>query len=134
MPTLNRRKELIYSDIRGDMEKHPVSDDLLLTTNENAVIESVKNLLLTDQYERVMQPRIGSQIKGLLFENLTKQTQESLKTLIIECIDNWEPRCILHDVEIVARPDENAVGITITFSLKNSDRLTRFDLLIDRVR
>jgi len=135
MPTLARRRETIYTDLRGDLEPHPVSGDLLVYKNEEAVIQSIKNLLLTDRYERIYQPRVGSQIRALLFENITIHTQNNLRKLIIECIDNFEPRAILHEVEIVAIPDQNALGVIITFSLQNSTTApVQFELLIDRVR
>ena len=70
---MSRRKEVIYSDIRGDLSLNPATDDVLLVTNEDAIRTSIINLLNTDRYERVMQPNLGSNIRALLFENADVQ-------------------------------------------------------------
>ena len=62
---MSRRKEVIYSDIRGDLSLNPATDDVLLVTNEDAIRTSIINLLNTDRYERVMQPNLGSNIRAL---------------------------------------------------------------------
>lgn len=129
-----RRVEAIYTDLRGDFEKNPASDDLLLINNETAVETSVRNLLLTDFYERPFNKRLGSNIKALLFELDTPQTQYNLREAIIEVIDNFEPRCILLDVVVIPSPDTNQYYIEITYSLVNKEEPLTFSVILDRVR
>jgi len=64
-----------YSDIPTNFDVHPVKEDLVLVTNESAVKRSIRNLLLTDPYERFFNPLIGSGIRQTLFENVSKDTE-----------------------------------------------------------
>ena len=116
---MSRRKEVIYSDIRGDLSLNPATDDVLLVTNEDAIRTSIINLLNTDRYERVMQPNIGSNIRSLLFENADVQTAYNLRELIYETIETFEPRCQLIDVIVEDDQDRNAYNLYITFTLIN---------------
>ena len=60
----------IYKDLDMTMAIHPIKKDLNRLIGEYAIINSVKNLLLTGHYERPFQPEIGSNVRRLLFENL----------------------------------------------------------------
>ena len=65
------KKISIYSDFKKDMEKSPVSSDITVRKDEDSVKEAIKNLLLTDRGERLMQPNLGGHLKAMLFENIT---------------------------------------------------------------
>ena len=67
MATLSK----IYSDIDFTFTKKPVVGDVALSYDEKAVIRSIRNLLLTKQYERLFDPLLGSNIDSLLFENVS---------------------------------------------------------------
>jgi phage baseplate assembly protein W len=69
----------IYSDLDLTFNRQPGKGDLALRYDEQAVISSVRNLLLTNFYERPFQPEIGSNINGLLFENISPITAVLLK-------------------------------------------------------
>lgn len=130
----SRRKEVIYSDIRGDLALNPATDDVLLVTNEEAIRTSIINLLNTDRYERVMQPNIGSNIRGLLFENADVQTAYNLRELIYETIETFEPRCQLIDVVVEDDQDRNAYNLYITFNLINQAEPQLLEFALERVR
>jgi len=70
--TAKTKKIAIYSDFKKSLEISPVSDDLTLHKDEDAVRESIKNLLLTDRGERLMQPNLGGNIRAMLFENISQ--------------------------------------------------------------
>ena len=118
-----RRLDKVFSDIRADMAAHPVSDDLLL-----------HNLLLTDRYERLMQPRIGSDLKAMLFENFSAQTERRLADAIRETIENYEPRCNLMDVMVEGDPDRNSYLAVIEYAVRSSESPQSFSIILDRVR
>lgn len=134
MAVQTRRQEIVYSDIRGDFIENPATNDLLLYTNETSIEQSIKNLLLTDFYERPFQKDIGSNIKGLLFELDTPQTQYALRQAIIETIDNYEPRCVLLDVLIIPAPDLNAYLVEITYSVVTREEPLTFNVILERAR
>ena len=131
---MSRRKEVIYSDIRGDLSLNPATDDVLLVTNEDAIRTSIINLLNTDRYERVMQPNIGSNIRSLLFENADVQTAYNLRELIYETIETFEPRCNLIDVIVEDDQDRNAYNLYITFTLINKSEPQLLEFALERVR
>lgn len=131
---MSRRKEVIYSDIRGDLSLNPATDDVLLVTNEDAIRTSIINLLNTDRYERVMKPNLGSNIRALLFENADVQTAYNLRELIYETIETFEPRCQLIDVIVEDDQDRNAYNLYITFTLINKSEPQLLEFALERVR
>lgn len=122
-----------FSDFNNSFAVHPVKKDLALKTDVNAVKQSVKNLILTDRGERLMQPTIGSKIRSMLFENFTGQTAQLVKQLIEETIDNHEPRAYITDVLVSPDPDNNNMNIKIVFGIINIEEPQRLELLIERI-
>lgn len=125
---------IFYSDLRSDLAVNPANDDVLLNVNEKAIETSIKNLLQTNFYERPFQPRIGSNVKSLLFELATPQTQFNVKEAIIETIENFEPRCRVIDVLVESDEDRHNLNVYITFQAINAERPATFSLVLDRVR
>jgi phage baseplate assembly protein W len=105
----------IYSDIDFTFTKKPVTGDIALGYDTQAVIRSIRNLLLTKRYERPFNPELGSNIDALLFEMVSPVTASSLESEIRNVIDNYEPRAQVSDLIVKSDPDGNAYNITITF-------------------
>lgn len=124
----------IYSDLPVNFTIHPIKEDLVLLTNENAVKNSIQNLLLTDPFERFFNPGIGGGIKQSLFENIGPDTEYILKEKISENIINYEPRANLYSVTVKALPDENSYAVTIVFSIVNNTTPVTMNLVLKRVR
>jgi phage baseplate assembly protein W len=123
-----------YSDIPTNLTVHPIKEDLVLITNEQAVKRSIRNLLLTDMGERFFNPTLGGNIRASLFENIDQNTEYILKSNIEDTINNYEPRAQLYNVSVVAQPDENAYSVTIVFTLANRNVPLTLDLILRRVR
>ena len=70
--TAKSKKISLYQDFKKDLELSPISSDITLNKDDEAVKESIRNLILTDRGERLMQPNLGGNIRAMLFENLTK--------------------------------------------------------------
>jgi phage baseplate assembly protein W len=124
----------IYSDLPINFDVHPIKGDLVLTTDENAVKRSVRNLLLTDPYERFFNPDVGAGIRQSLFENMSKDTAYVLQEKITETITNYEPRANLYSVNVKALPDENSYYATIVFGINSTTSPITLDLVLKRVR
>ena len=75
MATLSK----IYSDIDFTFTKKPVVGDVALSYDQQAVVRSIRNLLLTNFYERPFNPRLGSNISLLLFEPISSATSAYLE-------------------------------------------------------
>jgi phage baseplate assembly protein W len=128
------RKSELYSDFLTDLNPHPEMGDVVRFTNENAVKRSIRNLILTNRYERPFQPEIGSDINKILFEPMNTAVADVLRQYIKETIENYEPRCRLIDVLVVGYEERNVYVVTIIFATINKEEPTRLELSLYRVR
>ena len=124
----------IYSDIDYTFTKRPVVGDVALSYDQQAVIRSVRNLLLTNHYEKLFDPDIGTNLNALLFENVSPITAALIESEIEKTINNYEPRAILDSVVVSPNTDNNAYNVTITFYLDNSATATSITLILERNR
>jgi phage baseplate assembly protein W len=132
--TPKTKKVTIYSDFKKNLEVSPLSQDLTLNKDEDAVKESIKNLILTDRGERLMQPNLGGNIQAMLFENLTPSVLKLIEENVRTTINLYEPRAELQDVTVTSNIDDNAVNIRITFYIKNVEQPIDLDVFIERTR
>ena len=123
-----------YSDLDLTFTKHPVKKDLVLSLGDQAVIRSIRNLLLTNHYERPFQPQLGSNVRKMLFEPVSPLTANFLQREIEDVIKNYEPRASLESVVVDAQPDRNYYGITITFYIVNQSNPITINFLLQRLR
>jgi phage baseplate assembly protein W len=124
----------LYSDIDFTFTKKPVTADVALSYDNQAVIRSVRNLLLTKYYERPFNPDLGSNLDDLLFEMVSPITSAAIENEIRNTIDNFEPRAKISDLVVSERPDQNSYDITITFYIENATLPTTVTLLLERNR
>ena len=124
----------VYSDIDFTFTKKPVTADVALSYDQQAVVRSIRNLLLTNFYERPFNPRLGSNIGVLLFEPISPITSTALEKEILNTIKNYEPRARIQS--IVVTPDEykNAYDVKLTFYLENAATPTTVTIFLERNR
>ena len=125
-------KSILYKDIHLDFKKHPVTGDLVVLDDEDSVKQSVRTLILTNVYERVMHPEKGSQISGALFELDTPATRILVQDTITSVLKQYEPRVSVKSILINAV--ENAYNVKITFSIIDFQRTATVNLLLQRTR
>lgn len=128
------RNTRTFSDFDFNFTKHPVTNDLVRKYDEEAIKQSVKNLVLTQNYERPFHSEIGSQVRSLLFELHNPMTQMLLQRTISDTIINFEPRVTLIDVAVRLNPDENSANITVLFSIINTTRPITVTMTLTRTR
>ena len=124
----------IYSDLFTDFDVHPELHDIVRKRNEEAVKTSIRNLILTNKYERPFQPALGSNISKYLFEPISPETQTGIQTEIRNVIENYEPRAKLIDVVASPYVDDNAYVVTIVFYLINKNEAVTLNTILYRVR
>jgi phage baseplate assembly protein W len=135
MATLTEIKSVReFRDLDLNFTIHPVRKDINLLYNERAIVNSLKNIILTNHYERPFRPVIGSNIRRLLFENVDPIISVRIEKEIEETIKNFEPR--VKPIKIKANPnvDENRYDISITFSIVNLANPITFTFYLERVR
>lgn len=126
--------ERTFKDLDLNFTIHPVKKDINKHINEYAVINSVKNLVSTNFFEKPFRPEIGSGIRNLLFENVDPIISARLERAIAETITNYEPRVSISGIRATANPDENLYNITMTFFIINNPSPITIDFFLERIR
>mgnify|MGYP003334613239 FL=1 len=124
----------IYSDIDFTFTKRPVVGDVAISYDQQAVIRSIRNLLLTKHFERPFNPDLGANIDALLFEPVSGITSSLLENEIKTTIQNFEPRATLNEVTVSPSPDQNSYNVYLSFYIENSTLPTTVTLLLERNR
>ena len=132
--TGNSKKINLYSDFKKDLEISPLSDDLTLLKDEDAVKESIKNLILTDRGERLFQPNLGGNIKAMLFENITPGSLKFIEEQVTTTIKLHEPRAELIGVTVGTTRDENTVAVQVEFYITNQEAPVELSVFLERTR
>jgi phage baseplate assembly protein W len=128
------RSTRLFSDIDLNFTAHPVTKDITRRFDENAIKASLRNLLLTRNFERPFHSEIGSPIRALMFELPGPMFDVMLQRAIIDVINNFEPRVEIIDVLVNDASDLNAVYITLEFKIVNTERPITLDLALERTR
>jgi phage baseplate assembly protein W len=123
-----------YSDFNNSMDIHPGSGDVVRVLNDAAVMQSVKNLLLTEFYERPFQPTIGCRLRQILFEDISPITSLRIQTAIEDTLGNHERRINLIDTIVEPDDENNGYNIRLRFSLINSTTPIEMNFFLDRIR
>ena len=106
-----------FKDISLSFKKHPVTDDILVLNNEDAIKRSVQNLVRIQTGEVFFNRLLGSRISGSLFELASDDYIDPIQKEIETSIKNFEPRVTLTDVKFVSTPDENSIDVTIFYDI-----------------
>ena len=123
-----------FRDLDLSFNIHPVRKDVNVHKSERAVINSIKNLVLTNHYERPFQPELGSNIRRLLFENVDAVMAAQIEREIEETIENFEPRAQISNVTAIAAPDENKYNIVMEFFVINNPNPITINFFLERIR
>lgn len=123
-----------YSDLDLDFLAHPVTKDLVRITGPEAVARSIRNLVLTNFYDRPFRSQIGSSAQKLLFENINPMTARLLEQVVTQVIENFEPRASVIAVQAFADADNNGYSVKLVFAVKNRPEPYQITVFLERVR
>ena len=129
---INRQPD--YTDLDLDFLMNPTTHDVMRKTGDEAVKRSVRNLILTNFYDRPFQSYIGSNALKLLFDNATPITANFLKNAILEVINNYEPRVRVQDLRVQFDIDNNGYNVTLQFVIVNRNEPAVINLFLERIR
>ena len=133
MDTINR-KSRTFTDISLMFNTNPFTRDIYTKVDEEAIKNSIRNLVLTKNYERQFHPEIGSQIHGLMFENFDPIMKLTMEKTLTNTINVFEPRAEVISVDISEEQNETGLNITIEFMIKNIQKPVTFSTILKRVR
>ena len=124
-----------YSDLDLFFSAKGVSKDISKVTDIQAVKRSIRNLVLTNHYEKPFHPEIGSGVRDMLFEPMTPITANILARKIEDVIENFEPRAKLIGVRAQPNLDRNEYEVTIEFYVINTPtELVDLTVMLERLR
>ena len=112
-----QRKSRAFKDISLSFTPHPVTKDLPVLANERAIVRSVRNLVETIPTERFFESLLGTDIRGSLFENYSRNTVMIIEDQIRSTVSNFEPRVANLGVEVSSQPDINSLEVTVIFDI-----------------
>ena len=131
------RSTYIYKDLSLFFTPNPVSGDVTMVTDVQDIKRSVRNLVMTNRFEKPFHPEVASHVRDLLFERFTPITFNLLRNRIETVLANYEPRVSVTDVEIDDTGeaiDGNELNVRIFFTLRNDPQIQSVDILLERVR
>ena len=128
------QRKNIYKDFDISMSKHPLSNDVGVKTDINAINQSIRNLLYTNYYERPFQPLVGSNLRNILFEPADPITRNDLKQAITSIIGNYEPRATLVNLIVQDDPDRNSYRVTIVYKINIEQEPIELSVVLKRLR
>ncbi len=130
MPVIYRH----FSDLDFNFIPHPLTGDVSKTLDAAAIKASIKNLVLTNHFERPFHPEIGSGVAQLLFENATPLTAIYIQRAIQDVLNNFEPRATLQSVNVSLDPDKNGFQVDIVFFINNVPNPINIDFFLQKLR
>ena len=123
-----------YRDLELFFSKK-TNKDLNKVTDIEAVKRSVRNLILTNTFEKPFHPEIGGNVRGLLFENMTPMVSAVISRKIEDSIINHEPRARLVGVKTQPDFDTNGYNVSVYFYVANAPtELVELDTFLERLR
>ena len=123
-----------YQDLDLDFIAHPITGDVTKKIGPDAIARSIRNLVMTNYYDRPFRSQIGSNALKMLFENIGPLTAINLEQAISDVVTYFEPRARLIGVKVKADPDNNGYSAKIAFYVKNRPEPFQTTLFLERVR
>ena len=111
---------------------NPNTEDFGTVTNENAIKQSVRNLVMTQFEERPFQMDIGSRVTGILFEPFDVFSAEDLKDEIRNTIERLEPRVEVVTVDVILSESEDALDVSIEYRIVGEELVQTIEFLLER--
>ena len=130
-----QRKSRTFKDISLSFDPHPVTKDLPVLSNERAIVRSVRNLVETIPTERFFDSNMGTNIRGMLFENFSGSDVMIIEDMVRNTVRNYEPRVGDIGVEVDASPDDNTISVRVLFSIIGLEAPTQaFTFILEPTR
>lgn len=124
----------VYKDLDLNFTPHPITGDIVKKTGTPAVISAVRNLILTNFYERPFHPEKGSHVRAMLFEPAGPLTANFIRKSIEEVIRLYEPRVTINSVVVSPAQDDTVYNIDISFFVENQPTPYNVQFFLERVR
>ena len=124
-----------FKDINLSFQRHPITKDVTVLKNENAIKRSVRNIVNTIPRERFFNPELGSDVRSSLFNFVDYGTASVIEKQIQIAIENFEPRVDNLQINVFPRPDSNEFEVNVIFDIIGQQFPTQeFTFLLEATR
>ena len=132
----NKLKKITNKDFDLSFRRHPSTGKLLMKKDDESVKQAVKNLIMTNRYERPFRPEFGGDVRRRLFDNFDSIDVSAYENQIETAIENYDARVSLepYSIQIQEKRDDNAMNITIRFRNTLTLNDVNLDVNLNRVR
>ena len=130
MPTYTKN----FKDIDLDFTANPITGDVVTVKDSTSVKRGIKNILLTEEGERLMQPELGSGVRNMLFEQMTDINAQRLETEVLSAIEAWESRAEVLEIVVIPEEENNRYRVAVTFRIINELEEQELELFLQRER
>lgn len=131
----NKSRQNDYSDLDLDFLMNPTTKDVVIKRGDDAIRRSIRNLILTNYYDRPFRPTIGSNVQRLLFDEIADPLVKNLlEQAIAETIYKFEPRVRLDAVEVTADLDANGLNVKLQYTIVNREEPVLTTIFLERIR
>ena len=130
----SKRSNRIYSDLNLSFTKNPATKDVTRIFDVQAIKRAVKNIILTNKYERAFNSDFGCNLRGFLFENITEPLLVIIKDRVAMAIEKYEPRVTVEDVVVRDDQDKNGLSIMVSFLINGTEAPVSVSTFLQRVR
>ena len=127
-------KKKPWRDLDLSLKIHPIRKDIIPLRDDVAIKNAVKNLLISNFYDRPFAPDKGANLKGLLFEPNDPITRISMREQIRAVIKKYEPRVAVQKIDIIDTNNENGYRIVVSFRIKEYDSNESVEIILRRLR
>ena len=130
----SKRSERVFSDLNLDFQQNSATKDIIKIPDVESVKRSVRNLIQTNHYEKPFHPEIGSNLRAMLFENITPQISHGISKMVENLIKNYEPRARLVQVFTQPEIDRNSYRCEVSFYVVNHPEPITVESFLERLR
>lgn len=127
-------KKKPWSDLDLSLKIHPIRKDIIPLKDDAAIKNAVKNLLISNFYERPFQDDLGANLRGLLYEPADIITEIELRDNIYDVLSKYEPRISVTSIGITDLSDVNSYNVTVYFNIKEYDSADTVEIVLRRLR
>ena len=131
--TLIGTRTKLYKDIDLTFANKP-SGEIFKKVDAAAVKQAVKNLILTNYFEKPFQPKFGGNLRDMLFDLADDDAEEDIEDRIKNAISIFEPRAQALNVIATATPDRNSIRVTVEFRVINTQETVTVTTVLARLR
>jgi len=127
-------KKKPHRDLDLSLKIHPIRKDIIPLKDDAAIKNAIKNLLISNFYERPFQDDLGANLRGLLFEPAGVLTNIELREQIRFVIEKYEERVSIRSIDIIDNADKNEYRINVRFKIKEFDSAESVEIVLRRLR